>query len=80
MTEPQRSESFFSKLAEDLLVGTVNAFVRAGAKFTESIMGDAEKAIEKQRRKIEATREGVAEWRKRNIGDIKVDDEEEGNR
>ncbi len=64
------SQSLLSKLAENLLVGTVESIARAGARFLESITDDAEKAIEKQRKKIAATREGVAEWRETQLGNV----------
>jgi hypothetical protein len=72
--EQQQRQSFFAKMAADFLVGTVESVVRAGAKAIESITSDAEKAVEKQRKKIAATREGVAEWRKNNVGEIDEND------
>lgn len=66
--KPQRG--IFTQYAEDLLRGTVEAIARAGAKAFESLTGDAAKAVDREKKKIEAVRDRVAQWRKDVVGEI----------
>jgi hypothetical protein len=49
-----------------ILVGTVESVARGLAKGAESVVGDAVKAAERERVRIE-------EWRKRELGEIEID-------
>jgi methylmalonyl-CoA mutase N-terminal domain/subunit len=69
--EAQQPRSAMSLLIEDLLVGTVEAIARAGAKAVESLTDDAAKAVKREALKIEAVGGAVKAWRKANVGEIK---------
>jgi hypothetical protein len=62
--------SIAGKFLERLLTGTVDAIARAGAKAIESVVNDAAKAIDLEKKKIEALGKGVAQWRKTELGEI----------
>jgi hypothetical protein len=66
MSEPSPA----SKFIESLLVGTVEAIARAGAKAVESLAGDARKALQNQSFKAEVLEKGVEAWRKARVGEI----------
>jgi hypothetical protein len=68
MSTPPQSPA--SKLAEKLLVGTVEAIARAGAKAVESLAGDMKKALKNEAFKAEVIEKGVEAWRKERLGDI----------
>jgi hypothetical protein len=51
------------------LRGTVVSIAKAGALFVESLTGDAAKAVDREKKKIEALGKRVAEWREENVGE-----------
>lgn len=59
-----------SKFAESVLVGAVESIARAGARFAESIAGDAKKALKKEAAKIELVQHGIEAWRKARLGEV----------
>lgn len=59
-----------AQFAERLLVGSVEAIARAGAKFVESLAGDAKKALRNEATKVEMLEKGVEAWRKVRLGEI----------
>jgi hypothetical protein len=59
-----------SKFAEKLLVGTLEAIVRAGAKAAESIASDAKKALRNEALKVEMIEKGVEHWRQTRLGEV----------
>ncbi len=63
--------SIGSKFAERLLVGAVESIARAGAKFVESMAGDARKALAAEAEKAKLVEQGVAMWRQYTLGEIK---------
>jgi hypothetical protein len=65
-----QSQSPASKFAESLLVGTIEAIARAGARAVESLAGDARKALQKEAAKIERVEQGVAMWRQVRLGEV----------
>jgi hypothetical protein len=77
MTTAKRSIA--GKYVEDLLIGTVESIVRAGAKAIESITNDAARAIDREKRKVEQVKVTVETFRKTRLGEVD-DDIEEGNR
>jgi len=65
-----RETTAASKFFESLLVGTVDAIARAGAKAFESLAGDAKKALRNEAAKAEMLEKGVEMWRKMRLGDL----------
>jgi hypothetical protein len=68
-----KPQSAASRFLENLLIGTVEAVARAGAKAVESLTDDAAKAIDIQKKKVQATRDAVRAWRKQAVGEIDSD-------
>ena len=59
-----------SKFFESILVGTVEAIARAGAKAAESITGDVKKALKNEAFKVEIVEKGIEAWRKSKLGEV----------
>lgn len=60
------------RFLQRILIGTVESVARGLAKGAESVVSDAVKAAERERARIE-------EWRKRELGEIDVKVEVDGN-
>lgn len=69
--------TFFGRLAENVLVGTIESIARAGAKAIESLTGDAAKVIAREHKKVDGVRKAVEGWRKETVGEIAIEAEEE---
>jgi hypothetical protein len=59
-----------AKFAEKLLVGALEAIVRAGAKAAESLASDAKKALRNEAMKVEMIEKGVETWRQTRLGEV----------
>lgn len=69
MTEPKkRSKS--EELLEQVLVGTIEAVARAGARFVESLASDGRKFLRNQSAKVGMIEQGVKSWREQNAPEI----------
>lgn len=69
-----KAHTVVAQFAERVLVGTIEAIARAGAKALESLANDGRKALEAQAEKVEALEKGVAGWRADKLGDDDGDD------
>jgi hypothetical protein len=65
-----QTQSPASKFFESILVGTVDAIARAGAKAAESLAGDVKKTLRRKAAEAEMLEKGVEAWRKVRLGDI----------
>ncbi len=63
-------QSPVSKALEAILVGTVEAIARAGAKAAESLAGDARKVLQQNAFKAEIVEKGIEAWRKARLGEV----------
>ncbi len=70
MSIEPKVQSPASKFVESVLVGAVESVARAGAKFVESIAGDARKALQNEAFKVEIIEKGVEAWRKARLGEV----------
>ena len=68
-TYAEAAKDFAKDYLRGFLHGTVTSIAKAGAKFVESLTGDAAKAVDREKKKIEALGKRVAEWREINVGD-----------
>lgn len=59
-----------AQLLERVLVGTVEAIARAGAKAAESLASDAKKVLRNEALKAELLEKGVEAWRKAKLGEV----------
>lgn len=66
---PKREPTLLAQAAERLLVGTIEAIARAGAKALESLASDAQRALVTEGSKVERFKDGVAAWRAAKLGD-----------
>jgi hypothetical protein len=67
-TYADAAKDFALDYVRGFLRGTVTSLARAGTRFVESLTGDAAKAVEREKQKIEALGKRVAEWREVNVG------------
>jgi hypothetical protein len=67
-TYAEAAKDFAKDYLRGFLHGTVTSIAKAGAKFVESLTGDAAKAVDREKKKIEALGKRVAEWREINVG------------
>ena len=67
-TYADAAKDFARDYLRGLLRGTVESIARAGAKAVESLTGDAARAVDREKKKIEALGKRVAEWREINVG------------
>ena len=67
-TYADAAKDFARDSLRGLLRGTVESIARAGAKAVESLTGDAAKAVDRVKKKIEALGKRVTEWREFNVG------------
>jgi hypothetical protein len=65
-----QTQSPASKFFESILVGTVDAIARAGAKAFESLAGDAKKALRNEAAKVEMVEKSIEAWRKMRLGEV----------
>jgi hypothetical protein len=68
-TYAEAAKDFAKDYFRGFLHGTVTSIAKAGAKFVESLTGDAAKAVDREKKKIEALGKRVAEWREENVGE-----------
>ena len=68
-TYADAAKDFARDYLRGLLRGTVESIARAGAKAVESLTGDAARAVDREKKKIEALGKRVAEWREENVGE-----------
>ena len=68
-TYAEAAKDFAKDYLRGFLRGTVTSIARAGARFVESITGDAVNAVDREKKKIEALGKRVAEWREENVGE-----------
>ena len=66
------NESPGRKLLRNVLAGAVESVARGLAKGAESIADDAAKIFERERKKVET-------WRKRELGEIEVEENRHGS-
>ena len=67
-TYAEAAKDFARDYVRGFLRGTVTSIAKAGAKFVESLTGDAAHAVDREKKKIEALGKRVAEWREENVG------------
>ena len=68
-TYADAARDFARDYVRGILRGTVVAVAKAGALFVESLTGDAARAVDREKKKIEAIGKRVAEWREINVGE-----------
>lgn len=67
-TYADAARDFAKDYLHGILRGTVTSIAKAGALFVESLTGDAARAVDREKKKIEALGKRVAEWREVNVG------------
>jgi len=68
-TYADAARDFARDYLRGILRGTVTSLARAGTRFVESLTGDAARAVDREKKKIEALGKRVAEWREQNVGE-----------
>lgn len=63
-------QSFTSKLAERLLVGSIESLARACSKAVESVASDVKTALRNEAAKAEFLESGAKFWRESRLGEV----------
>lgn len=63
-------QSFASRIAERVLVGTIESIARAGSKAVESLAKDVKTALQNEALKAELIERGTEAWRKARLGEV----------